>query len=108
MRNKGILTDFKFATKETEGKTFYELDFNFITQMAERMQQNKYNSKYELWNWKKPMTEKGIEDLKMAMWRHVIAVMQGELNDDNREFGHLEAIANNAMMINYQIKQLNK
>lgn len=108
MRNKGILTDFKFATKETDGKTFYELDFNFITQMAKRMQSNKNNSKYELWNWKKPMTEKGIEDLKQATLRHLLEVLEGNYSDDNREFGHLEAIANNAMMINYQIKQLNK
>lgn len=96
------------ATKETEGKTFYELDFNFITQMAERMQSNKDNSKYELWNWKKPMTEKGIEDLKQATLRHLLEVLEDNYSDDNREFGHLEAIANNAMMINYQIKQLNK
>lgn len=90
--------------KETEGKLFYELDFEFIKQMAERMQSNKDNSKYELWNWKKPMTPTGIEELKQAMWRHIIAVMSGELVDDGREFGHLEAISNNAMMINYQLK----
>ena len=29
------------AYKETEGKLFYELDFEFITQMAERMASNK-------------------------------------------------------------------
>ena len=96
------------ATKETAGKTFYELDFNFIKQMAERMQSNKENSKYELWNWKNPMTPKGIEDLKQALLRHVIDVIEGNYSDDNRQFGHLEAIANNAMMINYQIKQLEK
>jgi hypothetical protein len=94
----------KKAKKETEGKLFYELDFKFIKQMAERMQSNKDNSKYEMWNWQKPMTPRGIEDLKQAMWRHVIAVMQGEFEDDGREFGHLEAISNNAMMINYQLK----
>jgi len=94
----------KEAKKETEGKLFYELDFEFIKQMAERMQSNKDNSKYEMWNWQKPMTPKGIENLKQAMWRHIIAVMQGEFEDDGREFGHLEAISNNAMMINYQLK----
>jgi hypothetical protein len=94
----------KEAKKETEGKLFYELDFEFIKQMAERMQSNKDNNKYELWNWKKPMTPRGIEALKQAMWRHIIAVMQGEFEDDGREFGHLEAISNNAMMINYQLK----
>lgn len=94
----------KNGSKESEGKLFYELDFEFIKQMAERMQSNKDNSKYEKWNWKKPMTPKGLEDLKQAMWRHIIAVMQGEFEDDGREFGHLEAISNNAMMINYQLK----
>lgn len=95
----------KEAKKETEGKLFYELDFEFIKQMAERMQSNKDNDKYELWNWKKSMTPRGIEALKQAMWRHIIAVMQGEFEDDGREFGHLEAISNNAMMINYQLKK---
>ena len=90
--------------KETKGKLFYELDFEFIKQMAERMQSNKDNSKYELWNWKKPLSEKDVEELKQAMWRHIIAVMSGELEDDGRPFGHLEAISNNAMMINYQLK----
>ena len=100
-----ITIDFsKVGKKETEGKLFYELDFNFIKQMAERMQSNKDNDKYELWNWKKPMTPKGLESLKQAMWRHIIAVMQGEFEDDGREFGHLEAISNNAMIINYQLK----
>ena len=90
--------------KESEGKLFYELDFDFITQMAERMQSNKDNGKYLRWNWKKPLDETIIEELKQAMWRHILAVMKGELEDDGREFGHLEAIANNAMMINYQLK----
>ena len=90
--------------KETKGKIFYELDFEFIKQMAERMQSNKDNSKYELWNWKKPLSEKDLEELKQAMWRHIIAVMSGGLEDDGRPFGHLEAISNNAMMINYQLK----
>lgn len=90
--------------KESEGKLFYELDFEFITQMAERMQSNKDNNKYPRWNWKKPLDERVIEELKQAMWRHIIAVMQGDMEDDSREFGHLEAIANNAMMINYQLK----
>lgn len=97
---------FIIGKKETEGKLFYELDFQFIKQMAERMQSNKENSKYEIWNWKKPMTPKGLENLKQAMWRHIIAVMCGEFEDDGREFGHLEAISNNAMMINYQLNNV--
>lgn len=92
------------AYKEIEGKLFYELDFNFIKQMAERMQSNKDNTKYELWNWKKPMTYKGIEDLKQATLRHLLEVLEGKYEDDGRKFGHLEAISNNVMMINYQLK----
>ena len=86
--------------KESEGKLFYELDWDFITQMAERMQSNKSNGKYEKWNWKKPT---GIEDLKQALFRHVIAVMKNDYEDDDQEFGHITAIANNAMMINRQL-----
>lgn len=92
------------AYKETEGKLFYELDWGFITQMAERMASNKKESKYNLWNWKKPMTPKGIEDLKQATLRHLLAVLDGVYEDDNREFGHIEAISDNMMMINYQLK----
>lgn len=94
----------KLAKKDSAGKLYYEIDFNFIKQMAERMQSNKENSKYDLWNWKKPMTPKGMDDLKQALLRHVLAVMEGKFDDDGREFGHLEAISNNAMMINYQLK----
>ena len=96
------------AYKETEGKLFYELDWGFITQMAERMASNKKESKYALWNWKKPMTPKGIEDLKQATLRHLLEVLEGRYEDDGRPFGHIEAIADNMMMINYQIRQLNK
>ena len=92
------------AYKETEGKLFYELDWGFITQMAERMASNKKESKYDLWNWKKPMTPKGIEDLKQATLRHLLAVLDGVYEDDGREFGHIEAISAGMMMINYQLK----
>ena len=98
----------QIAYKETEGKLFYELDWGFITQMAERMASNKKESKYDLWNWKKPMTPKGIEDLKQATLRHLLEVLEGKYEDDGRPFGHIEAIADNMMMINYQIRQLNK
>jgi hypothetical protein len=92
------------AYKETEGKLFYELDWGFITQMAERMASNKKESKYDLWNWKKPMTPKGVEDLKQATLRHLLAVLDGVYEDDNRKFGHIEAISAGMMMINYQLK----
>lgn len=88
------------AYKETEGKLFYELDFEFITQMAERMASNK--GKYEPYNWQKL---DNIEDLKQSLFRHVLEVMNGNYQDDNREKGHLEAVAINAMFINYQLKR---
>ena len=88
------------AYKETEGKLHYELDFEFITQMAERMASNK--GKYEPYNWQKL---DNIADLKQSLFRHVLEVMNGNYKDDNREFGHLEAVAINAMFINYQLKR---
>ena len=87
------------GVKESEGKLNYELDWGFIQQMAERMNQNK--GKYKPYNWKRPME---IEKLKQSLFRHVIEVMKGNYSDDGREFGHFESIALNAMMINYQLK----
>lgn len=88
------------AYKETANKLNYELDFNFITQLAERMAQNKH--KYEPYNWKKL---DNIAELKQALFRHVLEVMNGHYEDDNRLLGHLESIALNAMFINYQLKK---
>lgn len=87
------------GVKETEGKLNYELDFNFIEQMAERMGQNK--DKYELYNWQKPMD---VEKLKQSLFRHIVEVMKGNYSDEGRELGHIESIALNSMMINYQLK----
>ena len=85
--------------EETKGKLFYELDFDFITKIAERMASNK--GKYEPYNWQKL---DNIEDLKQSLFRHVLEVMKDNYKDDNRELGHLEAVAINAMFINYQLK----
>ena len=101
-KEQEILNTFKRnmeGVKETEGKLNYELDWEFIQQLAERMNQNK--GKYEPYNWTKPMD---VEKLKQSLFRHVIEVMKGNYLDDGREFGHLESIALNAMMINYQLK----
>lgn len=89
------------GTKESDGKLNYELDFEFIAQMAEKMNLNK--SKYEPYNWKKPIN---IELLKQSLFRHVIEIMKDNYEDDNREFGHLESAALNCMMINYQLKNI--
>lgn len=91
------------GVKETEGKLNYELDWEFIQQMAERMSQNK--GKYKPYNWKKLMD---VEKLKQSLLRHTIEIMKGNYSDDGREYGHLESLADNAMMINYQLKNNKK
>ena len=44
------------------------------------------------------------KEFEQALFRHTMSIMKGEYKDDGREFGHLEAIANNVMMLNYQLK----
>ena len=99
-KNFKLKEETETAYKETEGKLHYELDFEFITQMAERMASNK--GKYEPYNWQKL---DNIDDLKQSLFRHVLEVMNGNYKDDNRKFGHLEAVAINAMFINYQLNK---
>jgi hypothetical protein len=85
--------------KESSGKLSFELDWDFIEGMAKRMSKNK--GKYPPYNWKKPIdTEKLIQPLI----RHFVSVMKGEYEDDGDPVGHLHAIALNAMMLTYQIK----
>lgn len=84
--------------KETEGKLNYELDWDFIKAMAERMASNK--DKYEPYNWKKPIE---IEEIKQALFRHTLDVMKGNYEDDGRKLGHLEAIAINCMILNFHL-----
>lgn len=102
MNRKRVLVEpeLNVAYKETEGKLFYELDFEFIKQMAERMASNK--GKYEPYNWQKL---DNIADLKQSLFRHVLEIMNGNYEDDNRTKGHLEAVAINAMFINYQLNR---
>ena len=88
--------------KESNDKLEYELDWEFIKQVAERMSTNK--GKYSAYNWKKSMD---IEKLKQSLFRHVIEVMNGNYQDEEREYGHLEALVCNAMFINYQLKKQN-
>ena len=86
--------------KESNEKLEYELDWDFIKQVAERMSTNK--GKYSSYNWKKSMD---IEKLKQSLFRHVIEVMNGNYQDEEREYGHLEALVCNAMFINHQLKK---
>ena len=87
------------GVKETTGKLNYELDFNFIESIAARMAKNK--DKYEPYNWQKPID---IDQLKQSLFRHCIEVMKDNYEDEGDALGHLEAIAINAMIINYQLK----
>ena len=68
--------------------------------MAERMQLNK--GKYPRWNWKKDMD---VDELYQAIARHFVELMKGN-TDDEQQYGHLVALACNAMMIieNYENK----
>lgn len=87
--------------KETEGKLYYELSWEFIEEMAKRMANNKSN-KYPLFNWKKNIN---VEDLKQAINRHHIEVMKGNYKDGNELLGHVVSYACNSMML---WEQLNK
>lgn len=90
--------------KEKNGKLFYEFDWEFIEEIAIRMQQNK-GDKYPPYNWKKLIDP---EDLKQAINRHHIEVMKGNYEDDGNPFGHVVAYACNAMMLYHQLKNNKK
>ena len=87
--------------KETKGKLYYELSWEFIEEMAKRMANNK-SDKYPLYNWKKNID---IEDLKQAINRHHIEVMKGNYRDGSEILGHIVSYACNSMML---WEQLNK
>jgi hypothetical protein len=88
--------------KEEDGKLTYELDWEFVEQLANRMAKNK--GKYKPYNWKQPID---VEKLKQSLLRHVVEIMKGNYEDDNNPYGHILSVALNAMFINYQLK-LNK
>lgn len=85
--------------KDTQGKQHVEYSWEFLKAQMARMGKNK--DKYERDNWKKPIN---IEELKYALFRHTLEVMNGEYKDGT-ELGHLEAIAINAGIIWHQLKQ---
>lgn len=84
--------------KETKDKLIYDVDFDYISGMAIRMQLNR--DKYPVGNWKKPLD---VEGLKQALFRHVIAIMQDEYSDEQK-YGHLYAVGCNSFMIIQQLK----
>ena len=85
--------------KETEKKLVYDIDFDYVKKMAERMQLNR--DKYPVGNWKQPLE---VEDLKQALFRHTMEIMKGNYSDE-QEYGHLVALGCNAFMIIEQLKQ---
>lgn len=84
--------------KESDNKLIYDIDFEYITGMAERMQLNR--DKYPVGNWQKPID---IFSLKQALFRHVIEIMKSNYSDEQK-FGHLYAVGCNAFMIIEQLK----
>lgn len=88
-------------TKQTEGKLFYELDFDFLTEMAKRMQANK-SGKYERFGWKKGLP---LEEVKQAGLRHYLEVMKGNYKDGDEEYGHIVATALNCMLMLHELKR---
>ena len=93
------VTTFYQGIKETDNKLTYELDWRFIEEMAKRMAKNK--NKYPKDNWKKPI-EKDL--LLQAIARHHTEIQCKEFVDDGNEYGHLIALAVDAMMLYYQLK----
>ena len=85
--------------KDEKDKLFYEIDWEFIEGMAQRMALNK-RDKYPVFNWK---NEIDVEKLKQAMTRHFIEIQKGNV-DDEQTYGHLYALAINSMLIIYQLK----
>ena len=84
--------------KDKKDKLVYDLDFDFLTGMAERMQLNR--NKYPVGNWKNKID---IEDLKQAMFRHMIEIMRDNFSDE-QEYGHFYAVACNSFMLLKQLK----
>ena len=54
---------------------------------------------------KRCIVHRNFKKLKQSLFRHVIEVMNGNYQDEEREYGHLEALVCNAMFINYQLKK---
>lgn len=84
--------------KESQNKLIYDIDWVFVKNIAERMNENK--SKYPLGNWKKDIDLASIEQ---ALERHYIQYKIGDTSED-----HLIAIVCNSMILNYHRKKTNE
>lgn len=90
------------GVKESDGKLHIEYNWDFLEAQLKRMGKNKL--KYDEGNWKKPMD---INELKKALFRHVLCVMSDNFEDDGDKLGHLVAIALNSMFIHHQMLKNN-
>lgn len=89
-------------TKQSEGKLFYEIDWEFIEGMAIRMALNKQNGKYDRFGWRDQGVD--IDEMNQALVRHLIAILKGELQDDEQQYSHYYALACNSMLIVNSLK----
>ena len=98
--NKGI--------KDFQNKVSYqEIDWNFITAMAKRLNSNKvqFGGKYENNNWKLDIDLKEIQD---ALIRHFIALVQPNPEDSESSLDHLAAIGINCQILYFHLKKNNE
>jgi|GEM_PF-2500220 len=93
-------------TKDSVGKLFYEIDWEFIEGMAKRMALNKKNGKYDVFGWR----DKGVNipEMNQALIRHLIAILKGELSDDTQDYSHYYALACNSMLIVNELERNRK
>lgn len=88
-------------TKQTEGKLFWEMNWDYLQGVAKRMQANK-GDKYEKFAWKKGVN---VDEINQAILRHTVEIMKGNTIDDT-EYGHYEALCCNAMLAVHELKRL--
>lgn len=89
------------STKQTEGKLFWEMNWDYLQGVAQRMQANK-GDKYEKFAWKKGVN---VDEINQAILRHTVEIMKGNTIDDT-EYGHYEALCCNAMLAVHELKRL--
>lgn len=88
--------------KETVNKLNPDLDFFFLEAICKRMN---HQTKYPVGNWRKKIE---IQALKDALFRHVLAVMQNDYNDNGIENDNLCAIALNSMFLWNQLENFKR
>lgn len=89
-------------TKITEGKQFYELNWDFLTGIAERMSIGKKDGKYKRFKWKEGID---VEECKQAGFRHLLEVLKGNYEDDGQKYGHIFGVVANMMFIEHELKR---